>query len=56
MVAFSAMAILKEKEEEEVAKSPKSKWAKWKRGGIIGGAALAGGTLMAVTGGIFSSC
>lgn len=26
----------------------------WKKGGIIGAAALAGGTLMAVTGGIYS--
>ncbi|KAL8477780.1 hypothetical protein ACS0TY_029904 [Phlomoides rotata] len=52
MVACSAMALLKIKEQEEVAQSPKSKWAKWKRGGIIGGAALAGGTLMAVTGGL----
>ncbi|KAL1569543.1 transmembrane and coiled-coil domain-containing protein 4-like isoform X4 [Salvia divinorum] len=52
IVACSAMALLKEKETEEVSRSPKSKWAKWKRGGIIGGAALAGGTLLAVTGGL----
>lgn len=45
------MALLKEKESEAVDPSPKSSWAKWKRGGIIGGAALAGGTLLAVTGG-----
>ena len=50
IVACSAMALLKEKETEDVS-HPKSKWAKWKRGGIIGGAALAGGTLLAVTGG-----
>lgn len=51
IVACSAMALLKEKETEDVSGYPKSKWAKWKRGGIIGGAALAGGTLLAVTGG-----
>ncbi|KAH6791465.1 transmembrane/coiled-coil protein [Perilla frutescens var. frutescens] len=52
IVAFSAMALLKEKDNEDVDVSPKSSWAKWKRGGIIGGAALAGGTLLAVTGGL----
>lgn len=52
IVACSAMAIQKEKEAEKVSQSPKSSWAKWKRGGIIGGAALAGGTLLAVTGGM----
>ncbi|OMO84587.1 hypothetical protein COLO4_21964 [Corchorus olitorius] len=30
----------------------KIKWAKWKRRGIIGAAALTGGTLMAITGGL----
>lgn len=53
MVAFSAMALLKEEElKEDETKSPKSSWAKWKRGGIIGAAALTGGTLMAITGGL----
>ncbi|XP_044508698.1 transmembrane and coiled-coil domain-containing protein 4-like [Mangifera indica] len=53
LVACSAMAMRKtEESKEEEAKSPKSKWAKWKRGGIIGAAALAGGTLMAITGGL----
>lgn len=52
IVACSAMALQKEKEAEKVSQSPKSSWAKWKRGGIIGGAALAGGTLLAVTGGM----
>lgn len=53
LAACSAMAMRKtEESKEEEAKSPKSKWAKWKRGGIIGAAALAGGTLMAITGGI----
>lgn len=54
MVACSAMAAAREKElkEEEKAQSPKSSWAKWKRGGIIGAAALTGGALMAITGGM----
>lgn len=52
MVAYSAMALLKEEQsKEQEAQSPKSSWAKWKRGGIIGAAALTGGTLMAITGG-----
>lgn len=52
MVACSAMALRKAEESKEESSSPKSKWAKWKRGGIIGAAALTGGTLMAITGGI----
>ncbi|XP_057959978.1 uncharacterized protein LOC131152236 [Malania oleifera] len=53
MVACSAMAIANEEHaKEEENKSPKSSWAKWKRGGIIGAAALTGGTLMAITGGL----
>ncbi|KAL5557598.1 hypothetical protein UlMin_039834 [Ulmus minor] len=53
MVACSAMAIAKKDEsKEEQNQSSDSKWAKWKRGGIIGAAALTGGTLMAVTGGL----
>ena len=56
IVACSAMAILKEAEaKQEEAHTPKSKWAKWKRGGIIGAAAVTGGTLMAITGGIMLS-
>ncbi|KAK6118440.1 hypothetical protein DH2020_047857 [Rehmannia glutinosa] len=50
MVACSAMALLKEEESKEEDRSPKSPWAKWKRGGIIGAAAVTGGTLMAITG------
>ncbi|XP_060187894.1 uncharacterized protein LOC132617043 isoform X2 [Lycium barbarum] len=52
MVACSAMAILKEEESKEENQSSDSSWAKWKRGGIIGAAALTGGTLMAITGGL----
>ncbi|KAM3394513.1 transmembrane and coiled-coil domain-containing protein 4 isoform X1 [Capsicum galapagoense] len=52
MVACSAMALLKEEESKEESQSPDTSWAKWKRGGIIGAAALTGGTLMAITGGL----
>lgn len=52
MVACSAMALLKEEVSKEETRSPESSWAKWKRGGIIGAAALTGGTLMAITGGM----
>ncbi|KAK1410462.1 hypothetical protein QVD17_36999 [Tagetes erecta] len=52
IVACSAMAILKEEEAKEEDQVPKSMWTKWKRGGIIGAAALTGGTLMAITGGL----
>ncbi|KAL2246511.1 UNVERIFIED_CONTAM: Transmembrane and coiled-coil domain-containing protein 4 [Sesamum indicum] len=52
VVACSAMALLKEEESKEQGGSPESTWGKWKRGGIIGAAALTGGTLMAITGGL----
>ncbi|XP_047089221.1 transmembrane and coiled-coil domain-containing protein 4-like [Lolium rigidum] len=52
MVACSAMAAAKEQEQSGENASPKSKWAKWKRGGIIGAAALTGGALLAITGGL----
>lgn len=53
MVACSAMALAKEQEsKEDGTQSPKSSWAKWKRGGIIGAAAITGGTLLAITGGL----
>jgi len=45
------MAAAKEQEQEQESASPKSKWEKWKRGGIIGAAALTGGALLAITGG-----
>lgn len=55
IVASSAMAILKERNsKQQEADSSQSRWAKWRRGGIIGAAALTGGTLMAITGGIVS--
>lgn len=53
MVAYMAMAAQKGKEEEhERDEAPKSRWEQWKRGGIIGAAAVTGGTLLAITGGI----
>lgn len=55
MVACTAMAIMKEQEaEKEETQSKKGKWAKVKRGGIIGAAALTGGALLAITGGMES--
>ncbi|KAK7406775.1 hypothetical protein VNO78_08406 [Psophocarpus tetragonolobus] len=53
IVASSAMAFIKEQESsKEETQSKEGNWAKWKRGAIIGGAALTGGTLMAITGGL----
>ncbi|KAL2333766.1 hypothetical protein Fmac_014979 [Flemingia macrophylla] len=53
MVACSAMAFIKEQElKKEETQSKESKWAKLKRGGIIGAAAITGGTLLAITGGL----
>ncbi|KAK9108950.1 hypothetical protein Sjap_017010 [Stephania japonica] len=52
IVACSAMAIEEEKECKKENKSKESSWASWKQGGIIGAAALTGGTLMAITGGL----
>ncbi|CAJ1930333.1 unnamed protein product [Sphenostylis stenocarpa] len=52
-VSNSAMAFIKEQESSnEEIQSKENNWDKWKRGGIIGAAALTGGTLMAVTGGL----
>ncbi|TVU32035.1 hypothetical protein EJB05_23751, partial [Eragrostis curvula] len=52
MVACSAMAAAKEEELACECMSPNSRWESWKRGGIIGAAALTGGTLMAISGGL----
>ena len=62
MVACSFMASLKEgvnEEETEGVNGDKKEnqdtsWEEWKRGGLIGAAALTGGTLMAITGGMRS--
>ncbi|XP_059461143.1 uncharacterized protein LOC132190235 [Corylus avellana] len=53
MVAFSLMASANgEVAEEEKSETPESSWDTWKRGGIIGAAALTGGAVMAITGGL----
>ncbi|KAJ4744041.1 transmembrane/coiled-coil protein (DUF726) [Rhynchospora pubera] len=52
IVACSAMAAAKELKESQGNESPRSKWEKLKRGGIIGAAALTGGALLAITGGL----
>ncbi|CAM6013771.1 unnamed protein product [Sphagnum balticum] len=54
MVAYMAMAAQKEREQkhvddEEVAQS---RWSQWRRGGLIGAAALTGGAILAITGGL----
>jgi len=47
------MAFVREQESsKEETQSKEGKWDKWKRGGIIGAAAVTGGTLMAITGGM----
>uniref|UniRef100_A0A7N2KSW9 Uncharacterized protein n=1 Tax=Quercus lobata TaxID=97700 RepID=A0A7N2KSW9_QUELO len=38
--------------EEKKSDTPESSWDTWRRGSIIGAAALTGGTLMAITGGL----
>ncbi|CAA7410915.1 unnamed protein product [Spirodela intermedia] len=52
MVACSAMAAAKEEAQAENRDSDKSRWSRWKRHGIIGAAAVTGGTLLAITGGL----
>ncbi|XP_030527206.2 transmembrane and coiled-coil domain-containing protein 4-like isoform X1 [Rhodamnia argentea] len=53
IVACSMMSSLKvEGAKEEDTEVTENRWAKWKRGGIIGAAALGGGALMAITGGL----
>lgn len=52
MVACSVMASIEaENAKEEERRATGGIWDKWKRGTIIGAAALTGGTLMAITGG-----
>ncbi|KAG5030581.1 hypothetical protein AAZX31_06G025000 [Glycine max] len=53
MVAFSVMnSVNKKGAKEEESVGSETSWDKWKRGGIIGAAAVTGGTLMAITGGL----
>lgn len=57
IVACSMMSALKvEGAKEEDTEVTENRWAKWKRGGIIGAAALGGGALMAITGGTKFIC
>ncbi|XP_073102447.1 uncharacterized protein [Elaeis guineensis] len=49
LVACSAMTAVKEVQSEE-CESTDSSWSGWKRSGIIGAAALTGGTLLAISG------
>ena len=54
MVAFSVMnSVNKKGAKEEESVGSETSWDKWKRGGIIGAAAVTGGTLMAITGGMY---
>lgn len=56
-MAYMAMAAQKEKEEKHVRdeEATGSTWDQWKRGSMIGAAALTGGTLLAITGGIYQN-
>uniref|UniRef100_A0A7N2KSJ9 Uncharacterized protein n=1 Tax=Quercus lobata TaxID=97700 RepID=A0A7N2KSJ9_QUELO len=54
IIATSSL-MASEKDEgakEKKSDTPESSWDTWKRGSIIGAAALTGGTLMAITGGL----
>lgn len=52
LVAYAAMAAQEDREENKDEKEKdKKRWAKWKRGGLIGAAAVTGGALLALTGG-----
>lgn len=54
MVAFSIMnSASKEGAKEEESVGSETSQDKWKRGSIIGAAAITGGALMAVTGGMY---
>lgn len=52
VISCSAMAVLKKGDEKENEYTKDDSWEKWKRGGLIGAAAVTGGTLMAITGGM----
>ena len=53
VVAFSVMNSVSKGAKEEESVGSETSWDKWKRGGIIGVAAVTGGTLMAITGGMY---
>ena len=50
LVAYATIAAQEDKEENK-EKENETNWAKWKRGGLIGAAAVTGGALLAFTGG-----
>ncbi|KAK2392607.1 hypothetical protein P8452_29485 [Trifolium repens] len=53
MVAFSLMESASKARDKETESMPsETSWDKWKRGGIVGAAAVTGGTIMAITGGL----
>ncbi|XP_045804152.1 transmembrane and coiled-coil domain-containing protein 4-like isoform X1 [Trifolium pratense] len=53
MVAFSLMeSASKAGDKEDESMASETSWDKWKRGGIVGAAAVTGGTIMAITGGL----
>ncbi|KAL4569010.1 hypothetical protein LXL04_024637 [Taraxacum kok-saghyz] len=52
VISCSAMALLKNDDGNENVDTTDDSWEKWKRGGLIGAAAITGGTLMAITGGL----
>ncbi|KAJ9564414.1 hypothetical protein OSB04_000380 [Centaurea solstitialis] len=52
VISCSAMAVFQQDGEKQDAKISDESWEKWKRGGLIGAAAITGGTLMAITGGL----
>ncbi|KAK1423578.1 hypothetical protein QVD17_18882 [Tagetes erecta] len=52
VISCSVMAVLKQGDGKENECTSDDSWEKWKRGGLIGAAAITGGTLMAITGGL----
>ena len=51
LVAYATIAAQEGKEENKEKENETNNWAKWKRGGLIGAAAVTGGALLAFTGG-----
>jgi hypothetical protein len=52
LVAYATIVAQEDKEEDKEGKAAESSnWAKWKRSGLIGAAAVTGGALLALTGG-----
>ncbi|XP_031478081.1 uncharacterized protein LOC116249093 [Nymphaea colorata] len=52
IISCSAMASVKANEAQSEVHENQTTWSRWKQGGIIGAAALTGGTLLAITGGL----